>query len=89
MRLTVRRVGGMLPSLRLHATHDLDTLDEATRQAVLAFVKTAPRASRAAHVEAMSYVFELGSGKTMQVTSAVFAAVPEPLRALLPTPKTK
>ena len=84
-QLTVRRVGGPLPTLRPSKTWQLDDLDDATRAALRAFVATAGRQRAAAHANAMSYVFELG-GSEGGTVSVAFAQIPEALHPLLPGP---
>lgn len=87
MRLKVQRVGGMLPALRPSVTHDLAGLPDAQRQVLERFLAQGGRVKRAAHAEAMNYLFTLepDDPKAAAVTvSAALAQVPEELRALLP-----
>lgn len=87
--LTVRRVGGPLPTLRPSKTWPLDDLDAATQAVLFAFVASAGRQRAAAHPGAMSYVFELtgpGAGSDAGVVSVAFAQIPEALHPLLPGP---
>lgn len=86
-RLTVQRVGGLLPTLRPSRTWELAELDEETRAAVLAFMRAAPPVKSARHPDAMSYVFELDAEGRRLTTTAAYAAIPEALRPLLPGPK--
>lgn len=81
-QLTVRRVGGMLPTMRPSKTWALDELEPHVRHAAQAFMAAAGRARGAPHAEAMSYVFEL-DGRTVSVP---FADIPAELHALLPGP---
>jgi hypothetical protein len=85
-QLTVRRVGGMLPTLRPSKTWDLGDLDDASRQAVLDFMATAGRQRGAAHADAMSYVFELSAAAGGGTVSVPFSAIPKALHGLLPGP---
>jgi hypothetical protein len=89
VRVTIQRVGGMLPTLRPSVAHELDTLDEPTRQALQHFIMTHGRARSAAHPEAMNYVFHLeDAGAAPRTVSAPFSAIPESLRGLLPDPRS-
>jgi hypothetical protein len=89
-RLKIQRVGGMLPALRPTVMHEVDALDEAQRQALQQWLAKGGRAGKAAHAEAMNYVFTLEDeaagegGATPVKVSAAYADVPEALRALLP-----
>lgn len=85
-QLTIRRVGGPLPTLRPSKTWALADLDEPTCQAVLAFVASAGRQRGAAHAEAQSWVFELSAAAGGGTVSVPFAAIPASLHALLPGP---
>lgn len=85
--LKIQRVGGMLPALRPTATHEWAALNEAQQQAVQQWLAKASRVDRAAHAEAMSYVFTLegeDKGDSPVKLSAAYADVPEALRVLLP-----
>ena len=84
-QLTVRRVGGPLPTLRPSKTWPVDDLDDATRAALHAFVASAGRQRAAAHAGAMSYVFEL-TGPGAGSVSVAFAQIPDALHPLLPGP---
>ena len=84
-QLTVRRVGGPLPTLRPSKTWQLDDLDSATQAALRAFLAGAGRQRAAAHAGAMSYVFEL-SGPDAGTVSVAFAQIPDVLHPLLPGP---
>jgi hypothetical protein len=84
-QLTVRRVGGPLPTLRPSKTWQLDDLDDATCAALRAFGATAGRQRAAAHAGAMSYVFEL-TGPDAVTVSVAFTQIPESLHPLLPGP---
>lgn len=85
-KLTVRRVGGMLPTMRPSKTHDLSSLDAATQAALTQFMATTGRVEAAPHAGAMNYVFELDSEAGGGKVSAGFAGVPVVLRGLLPGP---
>ena len=85
-KLTVRRVGGMLPTMRPSKTHDLSSLDAATQAALSQFMDTTGRVEAAPHAEAMNYVFELDSDAGGGKVSAGFVGVPAALRGLLPGP---
>ena len=84
-QLTVRRVGGPLPTLRPSKTWAMDDLDDATRAALQALVASAGRQRAAAHAGAMSYVFEL-TGPRARTVSVAFAQIPDALHPLLPGP---
>jgi hypothetical protein len=93
MKLKIQRLGGMLPALRPTVTHELAALPSAQQQALKDWMAQAGRVSKAAHAEAMNYVFTLESagdeganeksGTPVKV-SAAYADVPEALRELLP-----
>lgn len=89
-KLTIQRLGGMLPALRPSVSHAFEALDEAQQQALAQWLPQAGRARRAAHAEAMNYVFTLhdddgpGAPEAPLKVSAPFAEVPEALRGLLP-----
>lgn len=85
--LKIQRVGGMLPALRPTVTHEWSTLDEGQQQALQQWLAQASRVGKAAHAEAMAYVFTLvgeDGGEAPAKLSAAYADVPEILRALLP-----
>ena len=88
-RLTIQRLGGMLPSLRPTVSHPLDSLDDTQRQALTEWMAVTGRVRRAAHAEAMHYVFTLhddlaGPTPAGKKVSAALADVPQALRGLLP-----
>lgn len=88
-KLTIQRLGGMLPAVRPSVCHALEALDEAQQQALAQWLPQAGRARRAAHAEAMNYVFTLhddtpGAAAAPVKVSAPYAEVPEALRELLP-----
>ncbi len=85
-KLTVRRVGGMLPTMRPSKTHELSSMDGDTQAALAKFMAGAGRLEKAPHAEAMSYVFEIDGDAGGGKVSAGFGAVPAVLRALLPGP---
>ena len=87
--LTVRRVGGLLPTLRPSRTHDMGALDAATQALVKDFVDSSTRQRRAAHADATSYVFELAGPRGTQTVSVGFDAIPKALLDLLPGPGPK
>ena len=84
-QVTVRRVGGPLPTLRPSKTCQLDDLDGALQAALHDFVANAGRQRAAAHAGAMSYVFEL-TGPRARTVSVAFAQIPDALHPLLPGP---
>ena len=89
MRVTIQRVGGMLPTLSPSVAHDLDALDEPTRQTLMRFVAEGGRAKSAPHAEAMNYVFRLeDAAAAPRTVSAPFSAIPEILHGLLPGPRS-
>lgn len=88
-KLTIQRLGGMLPALRPTVSHPLDSLDETQRQALSEWMSVAGRVRGAAHAEAMHYVFTLHDDSTEAAVpghkvSAALADVPQALRGLLP-----
>lgn len=87
MKLTIQRVGGMLPTLRPTCSHNLSDLDAATRAQLLAFMRDTPPASAAPYPDAMPYVFELAAAGKVQTVSAAYDDVPPSLRLLLPGPR--
>ncbi len=87
MRLVIRRVGGMLPTLRPSSSHDVEALDQATREALDAFMALhRASAQTASHAEAMVYIFEVHAPKSVMTCSAAYTAIPEALKGLLPGP---
>lgn len=85
MRLTIRRVGGQLPTFQPQTVMTDGDLDASTVEIAKAFVQSPPAGS-APQPDAFRYVFELEDGGGCVTVSASFAEVPEALRPLLPTP---
>lgn len=89
MRLTIRRVGGQLPSFQpTKVTTDGD-LDAATAEVVRSFVRSPPAGGFAPQPDSFRYIFELEDDSGLATASASFAEIPEALRPLLPTPASK
>jgi hypothetical protein len=89
MRLTIKRVGGQLPTLQPKCVVDGKDLDAEACKVARAFVRDTPRRQSAPHADAFVYIFELEEdGKTL-TTSASFHDVPEVLRPMLPSPRKK
>jgi hypothetical protein len=85
MRLTIRRVGGQLSTLRpTRVLHDVDLTPQACA-VVREFVCSKERKRSAQHPDAFTYVFELEEAGAITTTSADFDEVPETLRPMLPT----
>ena len=84
MRLTVRRVGGHLPTLSPSRTIEESDLPPGVRGRLESFLRETQPVRRAAHPEAFAYVFDLDLGGERLTTSASFDDVPEELRGLLP-----
>lgn len=87
MRLTIRRVGGHLPTLRPTRVTEVDELDPALKTVLLQFMRQGPRVTKAPHPEAFVYSFELEGAGQGERTSASFEEIPEELRVLLPAAK--
>lgn len=87
MRLTIKRVGGQLPTLQ--PTRVVDEKDMAPETCALAreFVRRTPRRRSPTHPDAFTYVFELEEEGRIVTTSASFGEVPASLRPILPTLK--
>jgi hypothetical protein len=84
MRVTIRRVGGHLPTFQPSRIVDGQDLDAETRAELEEFVEKTPRKTSAPHPDAFLYVFELERGGRKVTTSASASEVPEQLRRLLP-----
>ena len=89
MRLTIRRVGGQLPTFRPTTVMTEADLDAATVEIAKSFVRSPPAAGSAPQPDSFRYVFELEEDGGLDTTSACFADVPEALRPLLPSPASK
>lgn len=89
MRLTIRRVGGQLPTFQPTKVMTDDDLDAATAEIARSFVRSPPAGGTAPQPDAFRYVFELEDDGGLTTASAGFAEVPEALRRLLPTPTAK
>ena len=89
MRLTIRRVGGQLPTFQPTKVMTDGDLDAATAEIARSFVRSPQAAAAAPQPDAFSYVFELEDDGEHATTSASFADVPEALRPLLPTPASR
>ena len=88
MRLTIRRVGGQLPTFQPTKVVTDGDLDAATVEAARSFVRSPP-AGAAPQPDSFRYVFELEDDGGNATASASFAEVPEALRPLLPTPAAR
>jgi len=89
MRLTIRRVGGQLPTFQPTKVMTDGDLDAATVEIARSFVRSPPAGGSAPQPDAFRYVFELEDDGGRATASASFAEVPEELRPLLPTPAAK
>ena len=89
MRLTIRRVGGQLPTFQPTKVMTDGDLDAATAEIARSFVRSPPAGGSVLQPDSFRYVFELEDDGGLTTASATFAEVPEELRALLPTPATK
>lgn len=89
MRLTIRRVGGQLPTFQPTKVMTDDDLDAATTEIARSFVRSPPAGGTVPQPDAFRYVFELEDDGGLATASASFAEVPEALRRLLPTPASK
>jgi hypothetical protein len=87
VRLTIRRVGGQLPTFQPTKVMTDGDLDAATVEIAKSFVRSPPAGDSAPPPDSFRYVFELEDDGGLATASASFAEVPEALRALLPTAK--
>lgn len=88
MRLTIRRVGGQLPTFQPTKVVNDSELDPATCEIARAFVRSAPPC-RPGPPDTFRYVFELEEGGQTATASAAFAEIPEALKVLLPSPASR
>ena len=89
MRLTIRRIGGQLPTFQpTKVMTDVD-LDAATAEVAKSFVRSPPAGGATPQPDSFRYVFELEDDGGLTTASATFAEIPEALRPLLPTPASK
>lgn len=88
MRLTIRRVGGQLPTLQPTTVTTDATLDAATCEVARSFVRSPP-AGGPPQPDSFRYIFELEEDGALATASASFAEIPEALRPLLPAPGRK
>ena len=86
MRLTIRRVGGQLPTFQPTKVVNDGDLDAATVEIARSFVRSPPAVGTAPQPDSFRYVFELEDDSGLTTASASFAEIPEALRPLLPTP---
>jgi hypothetical protein len=90
VRLTIRRVGGQLPTFQPTKVMTDGDLDAATAEIARSFVRSPPAADAATpQPDSFRYVFELEDDGGLTTASANFAEIPEALRPLLPTPASK
>jgi Emfourin len=89
MRLTIRRVGGQLPTFQPTKVVNEGDLDAATIEIARSFVRSTPSGGSASPPDSFRYVFEIEDEGGLTTTSASFAEIPEALRPLLPTPASK
>jgi hypothetical protein len=89
MRLTIRRVGGQLPTLRPTSVVDERDLDNKTCEIARTFVRETPRREAATQPDVFLYVFELEEDGRITSTSVSFSDVPESLRPMLPSPSKR
>lgn len=89
MRLTIRRVGGQLPTFQPTKVMTDGDLDAATAEIARSFMRSPPAGGTAPQPDAFRYVFELEDDGGLTTASASFAEIPEALRPLLPTPGSK
>jgi hypothetical protein len=88
MRLTIRRVGGQLPTFQPTKVVNESELDPATCEIAREFVRSAPP-RRSPHPDAFLYVFQLEEHGEIATVSAAFAEIPDPLKPLLPSPASR
>jgi hypothetical protein len=89
MRLTIRRVGGQLPTFQPTKVMTDGDLDATTAEIARSFVRSPPAAASAPQPDTFRYVFELEDDGEHATASASFAEIPEALRPLLPAPASK
>lgn len=89
MRLTIRRVGGQLPTFRPAKVMTDADLDAATCEAARLFVRSPPAGAPAPQPDSFRYIFELEEDGGIATASASFAEIPEALRPLLPSAASK
>lgn len=89
MRLTIRRVGGQLPTFQPTKVMTDGDLDAATVEIAKSFVRSPPAAGPAPQPDSFRYVFELEDEGERATASAGFADIPEALRPFLPTPASR
>ena len=89
MRLTIRRVGGQLPTFQPTTVMTDGDLDTATVEIAKSFVRSPPAGGFTPQPDSFRYIFELEDDGGLATASASFAEVPEELRALLPTPTAR
>ena len=89
MRLTIRRVGGQLPTFQPTKIMTDGDLDATTAEIARSFVRSPPAGNSAPQPDSFRYVFELEDDGGRATASASFAEVPDALRPLLPTPSAK
>ena len=89
MRLTIRRVGGQLPTFQPSRVMTEGDFDAATVEIARSFVRSPPAVGSAPQPDAFRYVFELEDEGEHATASASFADVPEALRPFLPTPASR
>jgi hypothetical protein len=89
LEITVRRLGGMLPTMRPSKTQSLDALDSVTLEELRAFVAANTISTSAAHPEAMSYQFELKFEDRTEKACASFNEIPACLHPFLPGPRDR
>jgi hypothetical protein len=86
VRLTIRRVGGQLPTFQPARVMTDGDLDAATAEIARSFVRSPPAGS-APQPDSFRYIFELEDEGEHATASASFADVPEALRPFLPAPR--
>jgi hypothetical protein len=93
MRLTIRRVGGQLPTFQPTKVVDENEIDPATCEIARDFVRSAPPRQSGPpdtfRPDTFRYVFELEEDGQTTTASAAFAEIPEALRLLLPSPAAR
>jgi hypothetical protein len=89
MRLTIRRVGGQLPTFQPTKVMTDGDHDAATAEVAKSFVCSPPAGGAAPQPDSFRYVFELEDDGGLTTASASFAEIPEALRPLLPTAASK
>jgi hypothetical protein len=89
VRLTIRRVGGQLPTFQPTKIMTDGDLDATTAEIARSFVRSPPAGNSAPQPDSFRYVFELEDDGGRATASASFAEIPEALRPHLPTPTSK